>query len=179
MPRVILASAAYDHTIRLWDAPTGVCYRTIQYADHVRCAAAVLRLACWFCDCVLFFFLCVVGLLTARRLCCVCACRAKADFFSLRFCFAFCCCLCDDSHFASRARLSHKRTLVALFLSYSLRTLPPRPPLSFALPRSLAPLNKPLPTLTASNTGAAGEQAGNFARQAVLGCGRQSAHPAV
>merc|ERR1712000_310 len=34
MPRVVLASASYDHTIRLWEAPSGICYRTIQYADH-------------------------------------------------------------------------------------------------------------------------------------------------
>jgi len=33
MPNVILATAGYDHTIRLWEAPSGICYRTIQYAD--------------------------------------------------------------------------------------------------------------------------------------------------
>lgn len=30
---VILASAGYDHTIRFWEALTGVCSRTIQHAD--------------------------------------------------------------------------------------------------------------------------------------------------
>lgn len=30
---VILASAGYDHTIRFWDALTGVCSRTIQHPD--------------------------------------------------------------------------------------------------------------------------------------------------
>lgn len=36
MPSVILATASYDHTIRFWEAPSGICYRTIQYADsHV------------------------------------------------------------------------------------------------------------------------------------------------
>lgn len=30
---VILASAGYDHTIRFWDALTGVCSRTIQHTD--------------------------------------------------------------------------------------------------------------------------------------------------
>lgn len=30
---VILASAGYDHTIRFWDALTGVCLRTIQHTD--------------------------------------------------------------------------------------------------------------------------------------------------
>lgn len=34
MPAVILATAGYDHTIRFWD-PSGICYRTIQYADSV------------------------------------------------------------------------------------------------------------------------------------------------
>jgi G protein beta subunit-like protein len=33
MPSVILATAGYDHTIRLWEAPSGICYRTINYAD--------------------------------------------------------------------------------------------------------------------------------------------------
>jgi len=33
MPSVILATAGYDHTIRFWEAPSGVCYRPIQYAD--------------------------------------------------------------------------------------------------------------------------------------------------
>ena len=26
----------FDHTIRFWEAPTGLCHRTIQYADSVR-----------------------------------------------------------------------------------------------------------------------------------------------
>jgi len=30
---VILATAGYDHTIRFWEAHSGVCYRTLQYAD--------------------------------------------------------------------------------------------------------------------------------------------------
>ncbi|MDP2437696.1 MAG: WD40 repeat domain-containing protein [archaeon] len=33
MSNVILATAGYDHTIRFWEAPTGVCYRTIQFAE--------------------------------------------------------------------------------------------------------------------------------------------------
>lgn len=35
MPSVILATAGYDHTIRFWEAPSGICYRTIPYADSV------------------------------------------------------------------------------------------------------------------------------------------------
>jgi len=31
--RVVLATAGYDHQIKFWEASTGVCYRTIQYAD--------------------------------------------------------------------------------------------------------------------------------------------------
>lgn len=33
MSNVILATAGYDHTIRFWEAPTGVCYRTLQFPD--------------------------------------------------------------------------------------------------------------------------------------------------
>jgi len=28
-----LATAGYDHNIRFWEAPSGICYRTIQYTD--------------------------------------------------------------------------------------------------------------------------------------------------
>ncbi|KAL4424233.1 hypothetical protein ABPG75_001534 [Micractinium tetrahymenae] len=30
---VVLATAGYDHTIRFWEATSGICYRTLQYAD--------------------------------------------------------------------------------------------------------------------------------------------------
>jgi len=33
MAGVILATAGYDHTIRFWEAPTGVCYKTLQHPD--------------------------------------------------------------------------------------------------------------------------------------------------
>ncbi len=29
------SSGGYDHTIRFWEAPSGVCYRTIQHPDSV------------------------------------------------------------------------------------------------------------------------------------------------
>lgn len=32
---VILATAGYDHTIRFWQAHTGICYRTVQHPDSV------------------------------------------------------------------------------------------------------------------------------------------------
>lgn len=32
-PTVVLATAGYDHTIKFWEATTGVCYRTVQYPD--------------------------------------------------------------------------------------------------------------------------------------------------
>lgn len=32
---VILVTAGYDHTIRFWDALSGVCIRTIQHPDSV------------------------------------------------------------------------------------------------------------------------------------------------
>lgn len=31
--QVILATAGYDHTIKLWEATSGICYRTLQYGD--------------------------------------------------------------------------------------------------------------------------------------------------
>mmetsp|Transcript_32623 Transcript_32623/g.45270 ORF Transcript_32623/g.45270 Transcript_32623/m.45270 type:complete len:316 (+) Transcript_32623:173-1120(+) len=30
---VVLATAGYDHTVRFWQATSGICYRTLQYAD--------------------------------------------------------------------------------------------------------------------------------------------------
>eukprot|EP00897_Mesotaenium_endlicherianum_P005186 jgi/Mesen1/4696/ME000241S03733 len=30
---VVLATAGYDHTIRFWEATTGLCYRSLQYTD--------------------------------------------------------------------------------------------------------------------------------------------------
>ena len=33
---VILCTAGYDHSIRFWQAPQAVCYRTLQFADSVR-----------------------------------------------------------------------------------------------------------------------------------------------
>lgn len=32
-PSVVLATAGYDHTVRFWEATSGICYRTLQYAD--------------------------------------------------------------------------------------------------------------------------------------------------
>eukprot|EP00899_Mesostigma_viride_P013737 jgi/Mesvir1/22364/Mv17866-RA.1 len=32
-PSVVLATAGYDHTIRFWEATSGICYRTLQCAD--------------------------------------------------------------------------------------------------------------------------------------------------
>jgi target of rapamycin complex subunit LST8 len=32
---VVLATAGYDHTIRFWEALSGVCLRTIQHPDSV------------------------------------------------------------------------------------------------------------------------------------------------
>ena len=33
MSQVVLATAGYDHTIRFWEATSGICYRTLQYGD--------------------------------------------------------------------------------------------------------------------------------------------------
>lgn len=40
--QVILATAGYDHTIKLWEATSGICYRTLQYADSQ--ASLLLRI---------------------------------------------------------------------------------------------------------------------------------------
>ncbi len=33
MSSVVLATAGYDHTIKFWEATSGICYRTLQYQD--------------------------------------------------------------------------------------------------------------------------------------------------
>ena len=33
MSGVLLATAGYDHTIRFWEAPSGICYKTMQHPD--------------------------------------------------------------------------------------------------------------------------------------------------
>ena len=32
---VLLATAGYDHTIRFWQAHSGICHRTVQHPDSV------------------------------------------------------------------------------------------------------------------------------------------------
>lgn len=39
---VILATAGYDHTIRFWQAHSGICYRTVQHPDSVSLIIAYL-----------------------------------------------------------------------------------------------------------------------------------------
>jgi G protein beta subunit-like protein len=40
MPNVILATASYDRTIKFWEAPSGICVRTLQFQDsQVNCMA--------------------------------------------------------------------------------------------------------------------------------------------
>lgn len=33
MSQVVLATAGYDHNIRFWEATSGICYRTLQFAE--------------------------------------------------------------------------------------------------------------------------------------------------
>ena len=33
--QIILATASYDHDIKLWEAPTGQCLRTLKHDDSV------------------------------------------------------------------------------------------------------------------------------------------------
>lgn len=35
MDGVILATGGYDHTIKIWQAASGICTRTMQHADSV------------------------------------------------------------------------------------------------------------------------------------------------
>lgn len=41
MPSVVLATSSYDHTIRFWEAPSGICYRTIQHPESQVNALAI------------------------------------------------------------------------------------------------------------------------------------------
>lgn len=40
---VILATAGYDHTVRFWQAHSGICTRTVQHQDSVSSAGEVGR----------------------------------------------------------------------------------------------------------------------------------------
>ena len=40
---VILATAGYDHTVRFWQAHSGICTRTVQHQDSVSSAGKVGR----------------------------------------------------------------------------------------------------------------------------------------
>lgn len=40
---VILATAGYDHTVRFWQAHSGICTRTVQHQDSVSSAGAMGR----------------------------------------------------------------------------------------------------------------------------------------
>lgn len=39
---VILATAGYDHTIRFWQARSGICHRTVQHPDSVSLSCVAL-----------------------------------------------------------------------------------------------------------------------------------------
>lgn len=40
---VILATAGYDHTVRFWQAHSGICTRTVQHQDSVSLTGEVGR----------------------------------------------------------------------------------------------------------------------------------------
>ena len=47
---VILATAGYDHTIKFWQAHSGICHRTVQHPDSVSFIKSKLKcceLMCW------------------------------------------------------------------------------------------------------------------------------------
>ena len=46
MSQVVLATAGYDHTIRFWEATSGSCYRTLQYADSQVNLSTMASLIC-------------------------------------------------------------------------------------------------------------------------------------
>lgn len=71
--RVILVTGGFDHTIRFWQAPSGVCHRVLQYNDcQVNCleitpdkqflAGSVIRSALACCDLISLHFLFVAPL---------------------------------------------------------------------------------------------------------------------
>lgn len=40
---VILATAGYDHTVRFWQAHSGICTRTVQHQDSVSSTGEIRR----------------------------------------------------------------------------------------------------------------------------------------
>lgn len=46
---VILATAGYDHTVRFWQAHSGICTRTVQHQDSVSCSNMKKKLTLKLC----------------------------------------------------------------------------------------------------------------------------------
>jgi WD40 repeat protein len=90
MPNVILATSGYDHSLKFWEAPSGICYRTIQLnPDSVRC---------W-CGCVVIVFflllllcLCLCLLVVVERL------DRIIGGFAIRGVLTFACGSCCNTH---------------------------------------------------------------------------------
>lgn len=40
-PSVVLATAGYDHTVRFWEATSGICYRTPQTREVFEATASL------------------------------------------------------------------------------------------------------------------------------------------
>ena len=43
LKQVVLATAGYDHTVRFWEATSGICYRTLQHADSQASCSPLCR----------------------------------------------------------------------------------------------------------------------------------------
>lgn len=69
---VVLATAGYDHTVRFWEAASGRCYKTLQYAESVRAGCTEQGMVQSSELCLLFCVLCTVYRVLCTVYCLLC-----------------------------------------------------------------------------------------------------------
>lgn len=59
--QMILATGGYDHTIKLWQAYSGMCTRTLQHADSVSFCVLLLEETILMCQIIKYCFFCKIS----------------------------------------------------------------------------------------------------------------------